>query len=162
MKPQSTSPYGGFWRRALATLFDTLLMTPVVVVLLQLSYGRDYWRWVAEGGDGMFYGAGEIVFGYLLPAVFIVGCWCLFKGTPGKRVLGLAVVDARTGNPLSPARATLRLLAYLVSYIPLGLGFLWIAWDKRKQGFHDKIARSLVVREQSEPLSLEEIARRLS
>lgn len=42
-------------------------------------------------------------------------------------------------------QAAIRYFAYLVSILPLGLGFLWIIWDKRRQGFHDLIARTVVL-----------------
>jgi len=56
------------------------------------------------------------------------------------------VVDARTGGPLSVSQAILRYLGYFVSTIPLCLGLLWVGFDARKQGWHDKIAGTVVVR----------------
>jgi uncharacterized RDD family membrane protein YckC len=56
------------------------------------------------------------------------------------------VVDAKTGNSLSVGQSIGRYLAYFVSTIPLCLGFLWIAFDPRKQGWHDKLAGTVVVR----------------
>ncbi len=41
-----------------------------------------------------------------------------------------------------------RYLGYFASTIPLCLGFLWIAFDKRKQGWHDKLAGTVVIRAQ--------------
>jgi uncharacterized RDD family membrane protein YckC len=55
-------------------------------------------------------------------------------------------VDATTGGQPSTGRLVLRYVGYFVSLIPLALGYLWIAWDPRKQSFHDKIARTVVVR----------------
>ena len=54
-------------------------------------------------------------------------------------------MDAKTGQPASPLQCIVRYLGYFVSALPLGLGFIWVAFDKRKQGWHDKIARTLVV-----------------
>jgi len=71
------------------------------------------------------------------------------------------VVDAASGAPLRPGQAILRYLAYIVSTLPLCLGFLWIAWDHRKQGFHDKIAKSVVVIEDPTQASLEDLEREL-
>ncbi len=66
-------------------------------------------------------------------------------GTPGKLLLGCHVVDAETQQPLTLVQALVRYLGYFVSLIPLGLGFFWILWDKRRQGFHDKLAKTIVV-----------------
>ncbi len=80
-----------------------------------------------------------------LPAVLVIFFWA-WRGTPGKLILGLLVVDARTGAKLDLLQAVIRYLGYFVSTLPLCLGFLWIAFDSRKQGFHDKLARTLVVK----------------
>lgn len=55
------------------------------------------------------------------------------------------IVNATTGQPISLLQAIIRYFAYLVSALPLGLGFLWMIWDKKKQGWHDKIANTVVV-----------------
>ena len=89
--------------------------------------------------------------------VFLLGAWILGAcayypffwvrsgQTPGKRLLHLKVVR-RDGQPLSWGTAIARYLGYIVSALPLYLGFLWILWDRNKQGFHDKIAGTVVVR----------------
>ncbi|MGA7985503.1 MAG: RDD family protein [Burkholderiales bacterium] len=41
----------------------------------------------------------------------------------------------------------IRFLGYFVSIVPLGLGFLWIAFDRKKRGWHDLIAGTVVVYE---------------
>jgi uncharacterized RDD family membrane protein YckC len=55
------------------------------------------------------------------------------------------IVDANTYGPPSTGKLVGRYFAYLASIIPLFLGFLWIAFDKRKQGWHDKLAGTVVV-----------------
>lgn len=61
-------------------------------------------------------------------------------------LLSLRVVDAESGGPLTLGQGVGRYFAYFVSTIPLGLGFLWVAFDKRKQGWHDKLAHTVVIR----------------
>ena len=58
----------------------------------------------------------------------------------------MIIVDARTGKAPSKGQLIGRYFAYYLSLLPLGLGFLWIAWDQRKQGWHDKIAGTVVIR----------------
>jgi uncharacterized RDD family membrane protein YckC len=55
------------------------------------------------------------------------------------------IVDARTGGAPGILQLIVRFLAYFVSALPLYLGFLWAGVDRRKQGWHDKIARTIVV-----------------
>ena len=78
-------------------------------------------------------------------AVAVIGFWRYCGATPGKLAVGLKIVDATTGGPPPLGRLVLRFFAYFVSALPLYLGFLWAAFDRRKQGWHDKIARTVVI-----------------
>jgi len=60
-------------------------------------------------------------------------------------------VDAQTGATPSAKQLVGRYFAYLVSTLPLCLGLLWIAVDKRKQGWHDKLAGTVVVYDEDRP-----------
>ena len=83
----------------------------------------------------------------LLGAAAVVAFWRYRGATPGKLAVGVRIVDARTGGTPGTGRLVLRLLCYVLSAVPLYLGFLWIAVDRRKQGWHDKIAGTLVIEE---------------
>lgn len=76
----------------------------------------------------------------------VVAFWIYRAATPGKMLLRLVIVDAATGGVPSTRQFIVRYLAYFVSVIPLFLGFFWIGWDKKKQGWHDKIAGTLVMK----------------
>ena len=86
--------------------------------------------------------------------------------TPGKMLLGLRVIQA-SGETMTFGVAFLRWVGTLVSSLFLSLGYLWIAFDGKKQGWHDKIAATLVIRTTSDsrpssepsPPSLPEAAR---
>ncbi len=64
--------------------------------------------------------------------------------TPGKRLLGIRVTGA-DGGKLGGGQAFLRACGYIPSALFLGLGFLWALWDPRRQTWHDKAARTVVV-----------------
>jgi uncharacterized RDD family membrane protein YckC len=83
--------------------------------------------------------------GFLAVAAAVIGFWRYCGATPGKIAVGVKIVDAATGGPPTLGRLVLRFLAYFVSAFPLYLGFLWVAFDRRKQGWHDKIARTVVI-----------------
>jgi uncharacterized RDD family membrane protein YckC len=55
------------------------------------------------------------------------------------------IIDATTGEKPTLKQWILRYLGYFVSLIPLGMGYFWVAFDKRKQGWHDKMAGTIVV-----------------
>lgn len=80
----------------------------------------------------------------LLGIAYFVFFWTLVGFTPGKALLGLKIMR-RNGAKISFGRSILRFFAYWISAIPLFLGFLWILWDPKRQGWHDKIADTQVL-----------------
>ena len=136
--------YGGFWIRLGAVLLDSVVIFGVTLLAVRFLYGQGYIEWAMEGAaEGMT--RERVFFNWVLPAVYYVGFWILKSATIGKMLVKVKIVDARTGGPASPLQCVVRYLGYIVSALPLGLGFIWVAFDKRKQGWHDKIARTLVV-----------------
>ncbi len=80
-----------------------------------------------------------------LPFMYMWIMWGL-GGTIGQRALGMRVVDATTGQKIGIVRGFVRLLGYIIASIPFALGLMWAGWDPRKQGWHDKIASTVVLR----------------
>jgi uncharacterized RDD family membrane protein YckC len=87
----------------------------------------------------------------LLTAIAIIVFWIYKSATPGKMIFGAKIVDARTGGPMTTGQAIGRYLGYYVSLFTLCIGFLWVAFDSRKQGFHDKLANTVVIRARRAP-----------
>jgi len=135
--------YVGFWKRLVAFLIDVFILTVITVPLLLAIYGRSYIKLAQEGGG--IAGVWDFLIQYVLPTIAVIVFWRYRGATPGKMAISAKIVDAKTGGPASTGRLVVRYFAYLVSMLPLFLGFVWIAIDKRKQGFHDKIAGTLVV-----------------
>lgn len=133
MKSLAAPLYAGFWRRAAAAMFDGMVFFFLVGLLLGPNFVNAE-TFTLEGlvTDGLM----------MLVTIFL---WIKFLGTPGKLLLGCQVVDADSFEPITLKQAIIRYLGYFVSMLPLMLGFLWIAWDKRKQGFHDKLAKTVVL-----------------
>jgi uncharacterized RDD family membrane protein YckC len=105
----------------------------------------------SSGGD-LFQGPADVIINLVLPAVAVIAFW-IFKGaTPGKMAIRARIVDAATGEPMSRRQAVLRYVGYFVSALSMGIGYLWVAFDRRKQGWHDKIAGTVVVRRGKEPV----------
>jgi uncharacterized RDD family membrane protein YckC len=147
--------YAGFWRRAGAVVIDLVLLASLILLLRLILYGAG-----EPGGEAAVQRAQvwtELALGHVLPFVLAVFFWVRFLGTPGKLLLGCQVLDARTQQRIGVGQATLRYLGYLLSALPLMLGFLWIAWDPRKQGFHDKLAGTVVVVEDESQRPLSDI-----
>jgi len=132
----------GFWRRAAAFGVDWLWLFCVTGALSWIVFGT------ALPLPGTASGAastGVQVIHELLPAAVCVIGWTAYGTTPGKLLLELRVVDARHGGRPSLVQSLLRYVGYFVSALPLGLGFVWIVFDRRKQALHDKLARTRVI-----------------
>jgi uncharacterized RDD family membrane protein YckC len=133
--------YVGFWLRTAATLIDTLLLMVVITPLLVLFYGVDYFFL-----PGAVKGTADFVISWILPAIVVLVFWMVSGATPGKMAMSARIVDSVTGEPLSFPQSVVRYLGYIVSTIPFFVGFIWAAFDARKQSWHDKLAGTVVVR----------------
>lgn len=65
--------------------------------------------------------------------------------TPGKMLMKIRVVKT-DGSPMDDATPILRYIGYYINSAVIMLGWLWATWDDRRQGWHDKIANTVVVR----------------
>ena len=130
--------YVGFWIRAGAALVDTLVMLAAAMLLIVVFGGN-----MDMGPDQGFV---SLMANWIAPFVLTVLFWKFRQATPGKMLWGARIVDARTGLPPSTGQMVGRYLGYFVSTLGLGLGFVWVAFDARKQGWHDKLAGTVVVR----------------
>jgi uncharacterized RDD family membrane protein YckC len=146
--------YAGFWIRFVAFVIDSVLVSMIIGPLLWKIYGSAYFQDYVDLLQGrvdlaadrpMFAGPADMLVSLVLPAIGVVIFWIARQATPGKMALSLRIVDASTHAPLSNTQAIVRYLGYYVSMCGLMLGFLWIALDARKQGWHDKLARTIVI-----------------
>ncbi len=146
--------YVGFWARFLAFLLDSIWITIVLAPVLLLLFGEEFMAMVESSANGaasigVVSGSDasvNLVVKLLLSAPFIIGFWLWKSATPGKMLLSAEIVDAKTLAKPGTGQLIIRYIGYFISLIPFGLGFLWIAFDRRKQGWHDKIAGTLVVK----------------
>ena len=133
--------YAGFWVRVAASLIDTILILMLILPPLIGIYGTAYFDM-----QSMIAGIWDFLLSWVFPAAAVILFWIYRSATPGKILLHLIIVDADTGNKPSRGQFIGRYLGYYVSAIPLMLGLIWVAFDKRKQGWHDKLAGTLVIR----------------
>lgn len=145
----SNKEYAGFWIRFGALLIDLVIMLIVLYVPLSFIYGQEYWF-----GDQLINGFWDILLGYVVPICATVWFWLKYSATPGKMATKLKVVDAVSGEKMSMGQAIGRYFAYIPAILPLGLGLIWVGIDKKKQGWHDKLAGTVVIRDtEKEPVS---------
>lgn len=133
--------YAGFWVRVGAALIDTILISLIIWPVMTAVYGTDYWT-----ADKLIQGPLDFLVSWVLPAVAVILFWLARQATPGKMAVAARIVDAKTGATPSTAQFVIRYLGYYVAMLPLFIGILWVAFDPRKQGWHDKLAGTVVVR----------------
>jgi uncharacterized RDD family membrane protein YckC len=78
--------------------------------------------------------------------LYVAGSWLAFSRSPGMAVVGIRIVREEDGGRLTFGRVAVRYGGYLLSAVPLLLGFAWALFDNRKQAWHDKLAGTVVVR----------------
>jgi uncharacterized RDD family membrane protein YckC len=135
--------YVGFWPRVGAALIDSVIVGLVTAPMLYAVYGPEYFQPDRHG----LAGSSDLIISYLLPALAIILFWRYKSATPGKMLIHAKIVDAKTYAAPSTGQLIGRYLAYFISIIPLLLGLIWVAFDRRKQGWHDKLAGTLVIRD---------------
>lgn len=134
--------YAGFWIRVWASLIDLVLFSLWTIPLMYLVYGSALWT-----NQQLIMGPADVLINWVLPSIAVIVFWQKKQATLGKMAIRARIVDARTGLAPSARQDVIRYFGYVLSILPLGLGYLWVAFDRRKQGFHDKLAGTVVVRD---------------
>jgi uncharacterized RDD family membrane protein YckC len=138
---RETVHFAGAASRALAFAIDLVLahvaflVGAAVVGLVVSLVGelRPAWVFGALAGSGWL----------LLVGAYFVFFWTLGGQTVGMRILRLRLTDAHGGTP-TPLRAVARFVALLLAIVPMFAGFLPILFDRRRRGFHDFVAGTVV------------------
>ena len=147
-------PYAGFWSRAAARVIDLLLLLAAFNLFYLLDrHGADAGLW-AEGGLGEgFSGEGfsavnvlRLVFFLGFPVFYYVYLHGAYGQTFGKMAMRIRVLN-EDGTPIDFRKALFRWLGYFLCDLTLYFGYFWAAFDARKQGLHDRVCKTIVVRE---------------
>ena len=143
----STAPatYGGFWVRVLAFILDGIVVGVVTGALAPI-FGVPIFEAQTTGGQVTFNYGGSAL-SSLFGLVYFVGFWSLRGQTPGQIPFRMRVVRASDGTRPDWVVSLLRYVGLIISFAVILLGVIWVAFDGRKQGWHDKIAGTLVIRD---------------
>jgi len=136
-KTASSGEYATFWARLAAAFIDSIL----IGIVMSVFTGN--FNMTSEGLSASATGT--------LPAFVSILYYVLmtanYGATLGKMALKIKVVSEETGENLTYGGAILReFVGKFVSSLVLGLGYFWMLWDDKKQTWHDKIGKSLVVK----------------
>lgn len=174
-KPQPLSPFGseyvGFQSRMWAATVDSMVLLvtiiPVSMLLTNLVIGQVDTSmtplFIALDGVMDPYERGRIMREFLFAdekmrylevntLIQLVGIfaycmwfWKKYGATPGKMLTKQKLVILKTGDYLNYEQGVWRCLGYIVSIAPLFLGIVWLSFDRKRQGWHDKIVGSVVI-----------------
>jgi uncharacterized RDD family membrane protein YckC len=136
--------YAGFWLRLGASVIDVIVLLAIIAPIEIAFFGREYPALAMQGKTLSV----DIWTQLVLPLLAMIVLWRYRAATPGLMLLSARIVDAETLAPASIGKLTLRAVVLLLMwllFIPL-IGVLWIAFDKRKRGWHDMIAKTVVIR----------------
>ncbi len=166
-RPAPGYEYAGFWRRFWAYWIDSMLLSIPLTLLGLVVFGntitaffstspiqydpatRRYIEspeFIAGLGGLLASFARTFVLSWIAQVLYFATCWSRLGASLGQKLLGVEVRTEQTGTWIGFRRGCVRTLGYLVSGIILDLGFIWAAFDPRKQGWHDKIAGTVVIR----------------
>jgi uncharacterized RDD family membrane protein YckC len=132
--------HAGFWRRSLAFMIDAIILGIFALII------AIWFKLRAEQGSGQSALSAGLPLALIL--IYMPALWASpMQATAGQRICALRVIDAIDGGRVSFMRGLLRVLGMMLSGLILGIGFLMAAFTERKQGLHDMIAGTYVVKD---------------
>lgn len=152
--------YAGFWIRFVASFFDTLFLAlPIGIVIYFLSDGN--WFDFAQYQQNIIMAMNanphaldvqpktsfswELAFEISVLVVSVI-FWEKWRGaTPGKKLVHIKIVDAKTFEDVNNKQAITRSFGYIVSTFLFLVGFFMVAFRKDKRGLHDLLAGTAVI-----------------
>jgi len=153
--------YAGFWVRFLATWIDMIIfIVPLGLIVYFISGGAlldfsDFSQSITYAQEGNTLAALQHMprtsakwepLLELLVAIVTIVFWKQWAGaTPGKKLLGIYVVDAKSLGEINNKQAIIRYISYIISTIPLAIGFIMVAFTKKRQALHDMLADTVVI-----------------
>ena len=135
----ANSSYGGFWIRLAAYIIDVIIVgIPIAILRFALNPSD------ASSGHPIL----VFVLTIVIEVAYFAGFWSSeFQATLGQKICGLRVVSASDFGKISFGRANGRFFAMILSGLIFCIGFLMIAFTERKQGLHDMIAGTYVIKD---------------
>jgi uncharacterized RDD family membrane protein YckC len=121
--------YAGFWIRLGAGVIDLLILGFIDGFIAYFFPALIIW----------------VTSGLVISVAYLLGFWAWRGQTPGKMAVGVKIIRTDS-SPIKWQCVLYRFLGYIVSVVTLFIGFIWVAFDSRKQGIHDKIADTYVVK----------------
>jgi len=133
--------YAGFVDRIGSIIIDG------IIIYIPIKYAEKYFYLRNTNVNEIIF-----LFDAVIPIVIFVFLWTVIATTPGKRLLNLYIVDEKNKEKISVIQGIIRASTTLISFWTFGLGFFWIIFDNKKQSWHDKIAKTIVIKRKSKEI----------
>lgn len=155
---KSAFQYAGARRRFGALLIDLLLVATIIGfgILVWITVSQETPEWGSRFINVWI--TGTLSIALLLKIVLDAE----LRGTPGLHLMDCLLVDSKSGAAITLGQSVARALGTLLALLPALLGLAWMIWDRRKQGWHDKLGGTVVIRDNDALKSLTELASHLS
>jgi len=128
--------FAGFWIRAVAIIIDGIILFLAQMIIL-IPFGFEQ-----NGEVNLMLNIFLIILGFLYYSIMHSSKW---QATIGKKLMKIYVIK-KDGTKLSFLRALARAFCTSISSLPLGIGYIWAGFDKKKRTFHDMICGTYVVK----------------
>jgi len=127
--------YASFIDRSIAAIVDGIILyVPIIMIETSLIFST----------KNIF--SVTLFFEIILPFIISIIFWTSKGATPGKMIMNMYIVDRKSGEKIETSQAIIRYIGYFPSMLIFGLGLIWVAIDEKNQGWHDKIADTIVIR----------------
>ena len=134
----------GFWKRFVAWMADSFLTQAITLTIGYFVYGQIY----LDERD-VIHGNVDIAISFAIPILGTILFWRYCLATPGKMLFQAVIVDYETRQAPQNWQLVVRFLGYIVSALPLAIGYLWAAGHPEKRAWHDLLSRTIVVKKYS-------------
>jgi uncharacterized RDD family membrane protein YckC len=159
---EKATEYASLNRRLIASSIDVLLISLLLMPITQLLnaiFFSDTLEALFKENEGnvdseeLWLFISDNIIPYLtvqlisigIMAAITIGFWIYKSQTIGKMITHCMIVDATTGDKPTKKQYIIRFFSYILSIIPLCIGFIVIYFTKKKQGWHDMLANTVVV-----------------
>ena len=143
--------YAGFISRTIAFMIDIMIIL-IVNALLNFTlrmllgfFGLDNLQIVTNFSTSRLADGLAVIFPFFLQAVYFIGAWAIFGKTLGMSLIGIRVEETDRPGDVTFLRASLRYIGIYISILAFGIGIFWVLFDKKRQGWHDKMGNTYVV-----------------
>jgi uncharacterized RDD family membrane protein YckC len=146
--------YVGFWKRVVARIIDGCILavpTNILYFLLSLPIAAraavdPYADSIALSFYSIIIAAIMLLFSTAAYMLYYILLWKTRQATVGYMIFGAKLIDANTGGTPTTGQCVGRYFAEFLSALVFCLGYLWVAFDPQKRGWHDMLAGTLVVK----------------